>query len=61
MEAKDYMSVLKEMVSIKPDVDDFFVKVMVMAEDSLVRQNRLSILKYIENLFFKVLDFSQLQ
>ena len=61
MEAKDYMSVLKEMVTIKPDVDDFFIKVMVMAEDSLLRQNRLSILKYIENLFFKVLDFSQLQ
>jgi glycyl-tRNA synthetase beta chain len=61
LEKRDYLSALKDMVSIKSDVDEFFIKVMVMAEDVNLRQNRLSILKYIENLFFKVLDFSQLQ
>ncbi|MCB4791631.1 MAG: glycine--tRNA ligase subunit beta [Elusimicrobia bacterium] len=61
LDNKDYMAVLKQMVTIKPDVDEFFVKVMVMAEDISLRANRLAVLKYIENLFFKVLDFSQLQ
>ena len=31
LENKDYIAALKEMVGIKPDVDEFFLKVMVMA------------------------------
>ena len=58
---RSYEDVLKKMVSIKPAIDAFFDKVMVMAEDERTRANRLALLKYIVRLFFRVLDFSLLQ
>jgi glycyl-tRNA synthetase beta chain len=61
LEKCDYRPALQKMVSVKPAVDAFFDNVMVMAEDQQVRANRLAILNYINKLFFKILDFSQLQ
>lgn len=58
---RDYTSALQKMVGIKPKVDEFFNKIMVMDKDETVRANRLALLKYTTKLFFKILDFSLLQ
>ncbi|MBN1822967.1 MAG: glycine--tRNA ligase subunit beta [Endomicrobiales bacterium] len=60
-EKKEYLASMQKMVEIKPFVDAFFDKVMVMVEDEALRANRLAILKYKVGLFSKILDFSQLQ
>jgi glycyl-tRNA synthetase beta chain len=52
---------LRKMVGLKPAVDEFFEKVLVMAEDAAVRQNRLSLLAHLVGLFRSVADLSQLQ
>jgi glycyl-tRNA synthetase beta chain len=61
LQAKDYKEVLSRLVALRSAIDLFFDKVMVMAEDSSVRSNRLSLLKRIVNLFLKVGDISILQ
>jgi glycyl-tRNA synthetase beta chain len=58
---KEYMEALQKMVGLKPAVDQFFEKVMVMADEENIRANRLALLEYATGLFFKILDFSQLQ
>jgi glycyl-tRNA synthetase beta chain len=58
---KDYLNALSKIVVLKPSVDAFFDKVMVMAEDESLRSNRLALLAYTAKLFSNILDFSQLQ
>jgi glycyl-tRNA synthetase beta chain len=52
---------LRIMVRLKPAVDEFFEKVLVMADDPSVRGNRLSLLSHLVGLFRSVADLSQLQ
>ena len=42
------------------NVDNFFDNVMVMDKDPRIKENRLSMLAEIKNLFFKIADFSKL-
>ncbi len=58
---RDYAKGLTELLSIKDSLDNFFEKVMVMAEDPKVRDNRLNLVKSLVNLFEGVADLSQLQ
>ena len=48
------------MIDGKPVVDSFFDKVMVMAEDVELRDNRLSLLENILYPFKNLLDFSRI-
>ena len=56
----DYLAALTEIATLKPGVDLFFEKVMVMAEDERVRGNRLALLTGIARLFARLADFSRL-
>ena len=58
---RDYAKGLSELLLIKGSLDNFFEKVMVMAEDPKVRDNRLNLIKSLVNLFEGVADLSQLQ
>jgi glycyl-tRNA synthetase beta chain len=58
---RDYQGALQRMVSLKPVVDTFFEKVLVMAENPDVRTNRLALLKFTTGIFATIADFSQLQ
>ncbi len=58
---RDYAGGLRELLSIKGSLDSFFEKVMVMAEDAKVRDNRLNLIKSLVNIFEGVADLSQLQ
>lgn len=60
LEKRDYESALQEMIQMKKPIDDFFDGVMVMTEDEAVRNNRLSLLDSIGQLFLRIADFSKL-
>lgn len=57
---KDYPAALKDLSSLRQPVDEFFDGVMVMAEDEKIKNNRLSLLSCISQLFFKIGDFSKI-
>ncbi|MEO1596663.1 MAG: glycine--tRNA ligase subunit beta [Pseudomonadota bacterium] len=58
---RDYTQTLSTLASLQPVVDMFFDDVMVMAEDTAVRRNRLALLSDVRGLFLEVADVSELQ
>ncbi|HEX3036402.1 MAG TPA: glycine--tRNA ligase subunit beta [Thermodesulfobacteriota bacterium] len=56
----DYSQALLQMKGLKEAIDNYFDKVLVMDKDEKIRQNRLSMLWEIRDLFFKVADFSKI-
>ncbi|QSQ16125.1 glycine--tRNA ligase subunit beta [Myxococcus landrumensis] len=61
VQSDDFSGALKEITGLKPAVDTFFDKVMVMAEDKDLRENRIRLLVEIGALFNLVADFSKIQ
>ena len=59
--AKDgrYAEAFREMARLQPLVSAFFEKVLVMAKDEKVKNNRLALLKNLSNVFAGVADFSK--
>ena len=57
---RDYRGALQMLATLRPEVDAFFDKVMVMAEDRAVRANRLHLLASVQRLFLEVADLSRL-
>jgi glycyl-tRNA synthetase beta chain len=57
---RNYIKALSKMKSLKESIDRYFDDVLVMAKDESIRQNRLSTLWEIRELFFKVADFSKI-
>lgn len=57
---KDFIFALNKLASLRPAVDNFFDKVMVMDKDEKIRLNRLSLLAEISALFHKLADFSKI-
>lgn len=56
-----YQEALVELAALRETVDEFFESVMVMAEDTEVRVNRLTLLSKLRELFLQVADISVLQ
>jgi glycyl-tRNA synthetase beta chain len=56
----NYQGALEELAKLRPPIDALFDHVMVMAEDTRVRANRLALLGEINGLFSQMVDFSQL-
>ncbi|WP_457641525.1 glycine--tRNA ligase subunit beta [Persephonella sp.] len=57
---RDYKKALNELLKLKPYIDNFFDNVMVMTEDKKLRENRLSLMKLINNIFQKIADFTKI-
>ena len=55
-----YQEALEEIAGLRKVVDQFFVDVMVMAEDEAVRRNRLALLAELLREFTTIADFSEL-
>jgi glycyl-tRNA synthetase beta chain len=55
-----YQEALEEIARLRKVVDQFFVDVMVMAEDEAVRKNRLALLVELLREFTTIADFSEL-
>jgi glycyl-tRNA synthetase beta chain len=60
LERGDYGQNLKVLVTLKPFIDDFFDKVMVMCEDKELRLNRAALLQQLGKLMNQVADISRL-
>ncbi len=58
--AGKYQEALEEIAGLRKVVDQFFVDVMVMAEDEAVRNNRLALLAELLREFTTIADFSEL-
>ena len=56
----DYLGALVEIAGLRGPVDAFFDRVMVMADDERVRDNRFALLTGISRLFGSIADFSRL-
>jgi glycyl-tRNA synthetase beta chain len=60
LERGDYGQNLKVLVTLKPFIDDFLDKVMVMCEDRALRLNRAALLQQLGKLMNQVADISRL-
>ena len=56
----DYEAALRSLASMRQAVDEFFDKVLVMAKETDVRNNRLALLSQLSQLFLSVADISQI-
>ena len=59
--SQDYLSGLDKLAGLRPAVDQFFDHVMVMADDTALRDNRLALLSSLVQQFRQVADLSRLQ
>ncbi len=57
----DYKTGLQQLAGLKDTVDSFFDKVMVMADDESLKNNRIALLSKLSQLFLKAADLSRLQ
>ena len=58
---REYQSALELISTLRPAVDSFFDKVLVMAEDRAIRQNRLRLLKKLDELFSGIAHFAEIE
>ena len=58
--ARNYEQALMEIAKLRPAIDHFFDKVMVMAEDAKLRANRLALLQTLLKEFSTIADFSEI-
>jgi glycyl-tRNA synthetase beta chain len=58
--ARNYDQALLEIAKLRPAVDKFFDKVMVMVDDERVRANRLALLETLIKEFSTIADFSEI-
>jgi len=57
---KQYAQALQEISKLRPHIDNFFDKVMVMVEDERLRSNRLALLSTLLREFSTIADFSEI-
>jgi len=53
-----YIQACSNLVDMKPIVDDFFDKVLVMDKNENIKNNRIALLQKLNNLLLKISDFS---
>ena len=58
--ARDYEGALLEIAKLRPAIDKFFDKVMVMVDDDNLRANRLAMLQTVVKEFSTIADFSEI-
>lgn len=58
--ARDYEGALLEIAKLRPSIDKFFDKVMVMVDDEHLRANRLALLQTVVKEFSTIADFSEI-
>lgn len=54
----EYLAAGSQILEMKPVIDGFFDKVLVMAEDASLRRNRIALLQRIEEMLSALADFS---
>ena len=59
-EDREYISALQRIATLRPQIDLFFEKVMVMVDDEYDRWTRLMLLRNLVDNFSKIADFSEI-
>ena len=57
----DYGGALRAIAELRPAVDAFFDKVLVMAPEANLKQNRLRLVSEVQRLFAPIADFGRIQ
>jgi glycyl-tRNA synthetase beta chain len=57
---RNYQQALIEVSRLRPAIDTFFDKVMVMVDDERIRANRLALLQTLLKEFSTIADFSEI-
>jgi glycyl-tRNA synthetase beta chain len=57
---REYKAAMEQIATLRPHVDLFFDKVMVMVDDPALRQNRLGLIAAVLQRFSTIADFSEL-
>jgi glycyl-tRNA synthetase beta chain len=57
---RQYREALEKIATLRPHIDLFFDKVMVMVDDERVRNNRLSLITQVKTSFSSIADFSEI-
>jgi len=57
----DYTGALRVLAELRPAVDAVFDQVLVMADDPAVKQNRLRLVRSVQQLFAPIADFARIQ
>jgi len=60
LDARDYLGTLRVLAGLRPGLDRFFEKVLVMDPDADARRSRLGLLKRISLLLLRVGDFAEM-
>lgn len=58
---RQYLDALDIMVTLGPEIDNFFDEVLVMSENERLKENRISLLQRISTLYRRIADFSAVQ
>ncbi|NQV82678.1 MAG: glycine--tRNA ligase subunit beta [Rhodospirillales bacterium] len=61
IEAEEFADAMRELASVREDVDAFFDTVTVNVDDAELRKNRLNMLSYVRRCLEEVADFSKLE
>jgi glycyl-tRNA synthetase beta chain len=54
----NYIQVCSKFIEMKPVIDNYFEKVLIMAEDDKIKENRIALLQKLDELLSKITDFS---
>ena len=57
---REYRQALEQIATLRPHVDLFFDKVMVMVDEAAIRQNRLALIAMVLGSFSSIADFSEI-
>jgi glycyl-tRNA synthetase beta chain len=57
---RNYKKGLELLLTLRPAIDGFFDKVLVMTEDENYKNNRIGLLQYVKSLFMKIADLSEI-
>ena len=60
LQTRNYFEILNYLLAMRTDIDKFFDDVLVMCEDTKLRKNRLALVNFINRIFLKFADFSQI-
>ena len=58
---RDYTAALTDLAALRPSIDQYFEDVMVMDENTDIRNNRIATLAQVNKLFSTIADISLLQ
>lgn len=54
----NYIQACSKFIEMKPVIDNYFEKVLIMAEDNKIKENRIALLQKLDELLSKITDFT---